>query len=1072
MKKVLIPILICAFSLTGCSFLKDFLSNNDDNNSNSGAETITSFDFVTDANMTTDTTGDSTHYILNLYVGDTYQIKTNIDDKIGNNYYFEYSDFDNAIVDISDAGLVTANGKGVDSVMVRLMQKSNSRRICTNYFVVNVKDYESEYANITLNDSSLDYDSSTKTYSLSLKGGDLYQIITSINYNVNYNRLFKLSDDAYSSFMSVNPSGLITTQKTTEDKDGQVTIQTLSIDNSKIYDTVYLNVHIEKSEDIVTNDLVISDISTGDIISNDDNYSLYLNDSMTFSIKYGGANKYNAMSISNSEVLTLDNATNKITAKWIGKSDVTFAYEDKTLTIHIEVIKNALIEIYAKNGGSDFVIVNDKLSFLGRMFAKYQSGLEIDISESESLKYDVSALNSTQKRVTFTFSDDGVNKQISYDVLYFVTEEYVTSNSAYDLSDYFNNRYRNNVYVLPKEGNIKMLVIPIWFNNSNTFFRENQKAEILGDLDYVFNATRDKDSYYSLKQFYYEESKGKLSLDITISDFYESGTSSKNYGDTEEADIKRTHTLADSAINWYFNNHTDESIDDYDGNNDGFVDAVTLLYAANYYGTIGDSNGTIAFQFKNSEGNTHKYNNGSFIPIGELYGFNKNSDVSKQLNAEDLSKYYPPYFFNTGVRVVIHETGHMFGFVDLYEDNHASTKYFPAGRFSMQSSNYGGHDPYHLNLLGWGKPQIYSASDYEVGEKITVSINDFIKSGNNIILTKEKNAYNSLFDEYMLLELLAPTGLNYYDAKNSPYSFNDPGIRLWHVNSILEDMSNDNKNTSEISNTNVVNLKYSNNDQSSEYDLLHWIRNNQEEDYDTVSTVKDSYGLFGSGDHFDMTSFQSQFVNKDKLDNKEKLGWEFDVDSVYQTIDDNFGAVITLTRVDNTRTDFEFNARIDKDISEQPTSDGKDFAKELLGDDELFSLIYNFNNATAPSYYIQGKPISYKGVCLFASTDGNGGSLVISIKNKDGYITKINSISITYSLLTNASVTAFVDGNVITGESFVGPYNQYDEYKEGGLSFLTNSKTITIQNKYTGSTDYKSVITIYSLSIDYHFEKI
>ena len=257
MKKVLIPILICAFSLTGCSFLKDFLSNNDDNNSNSGAETITSFDFVTDANMTTDTTGDSTHYILNLYVGDTYQIKTNIDDKIGNNYYFEYSDFDNAIVDISDAGLVTANGKGVDSVMVRLMQKSNSRRICTNYFVVNVKDYESEYANITLNDSSLDYDSSTKTYSLSLKGGDLYQIITSINYNVNYNRLFKLSDDAYSSFMSVNPSGLITTQKTTEDKDGQVTIQTLSIDNSKIYDTVYLNVHIEKSEDIVTKNLVI-----------------------------------------------------------------------------------------------------------------------------------------------------------------------------------------------------------------------------------------------------------------------------------------------------------------------------------------------------------------------------------------------------------------------------------------------------------------------------------------------------------------------------------------------------------------------------------------------------------------------------------------------------------------------------------------------------------------------------------------------------------------------------------------------------------------------------------------------
>ena len=35
-----------------------------------------------------------------------------------------------------------------------------------------------------------------------------------------------------------------------------------------------------------------------------------------------------------------------------------------------------------------------------------------------------------------------------------------------------------------------------------------------------------------------------------------------------EADIEATYDLCDSAVQWYFNNHTDESIDDYDANDD------------------------------------------------------------------------------------------------------------------------------------------------------------------------------------------------------------------------------------------------------------------------------------------------------------------------------------------------------------------------------------------------------------------------------------------------------------------------------------------------------------------------
>lgn len=1050
--------------LSGCS-----LFNFDRGEEDQDEDEIKSFEFITDSSLAIE---DDEYYVLTMYVGDTYQIKTNVDDKLDDKYHFIYENTDEPKYSVSSTGVVSANEKCVENFKVSLIRNKDNKKIDYDYIIINIKEETREYADITLSDETLDYDSSTRTYSLSISGGDNYQINLEIKYNVAYNKYFALSDTSYSSFMSVTSSGLLTTSKVSEDKDGQILIYTTSTDNKKIYDKIYLNVHITKEAPIAY-DLEVIDQSSGSKITNGDKLTLYLNEYKTFSVKYAGENKYNVMSVSNTEVLSLHNSLNKITATKVGKSDVTFTYEDKIITIEVEVLKNTLLSIYSKNEGDDFVIINNNLVFLGRMFAKYQNGQEIDITKNSNLSYEIKDKSSTYKIVTFTFLNEDVSKTISYDVKFFTyEEEYIGEDVAYDLSDYFSNRYRGNYYVLPKEGNIHMLVIPIWFTNSTNFFKVSQQEEILTDLEYVYNGNRTKEEYYSVKQYYEIESRGKLTLDITISDFFESNTSSKAYGDTLEADIKRTHTLADDAINWYFSNNTNESISDYDANNDGLVDALSLVYAANYYGSIGDQNGTDAFQFKNTSGDDHKYNNGSFSPIGGIYGFRKSSTTVGK-DVADLSMYYPNYFFASGGKTIIHETGHMFGMEDLYEDNHALTKYYPAGRFSMQSSNYGTHDPYQNNLVGWSKPQIYSASDYEVGDKITIKIDDFATSGNNIILTREHNEDNSLFDEYMILELLAPTGLNYYEANNSTtVGFKDAGIRLWHINSILEDMSASGKETTTIANDKWVNLKYSNNDQSSKYDLAHWIRNNKEEPFDTVSTVKNSYGLFKEGDKFDMESYSSQFVNPGKLDNKEKLGWEFAIDTIYQSVDDDFGAVITLTRVDNTRVDFDIESRLTKDIDTQPSEDGNDYASLYFNNDDLFSLVYNFNSATAPSYYTQSKPISYQGVCLFAEPNGNGGSLVLSIKDKDGYRTIINSVSITYTMLTNASPTAIVDGSEIRGTSFTGPHNDKDGYNENGMTYIVNSNSVIIQNKYTGGTDYHSVLPLYSIAINYHLEKI
>ena len=181
MKKRFIAILTSlALLLTGCNFLSVI----DDSDSSQTQNDITSFEFVTDTSLIIDDSGDSSFYLLTMYVGDTYQIKTNIDDKLGNKYHFVYEEVDEPKYTVSTSGLVTASEKCVENFRVSLLRNSDSKKICNNYIIINIKEPSVEYADITINDATLDYDESTKTYFLSLKGGDSYQINTSIKFNV------------------------------------------------------------------------------------------------------------------------------------------------------------------------------------------------------------------------------------------------------------------------------------------------------------------------------------------------------------------------------------------------------------------------------------------------------------------------------------------------------------------------------------------------------------------------------------------------------------------------------------------------------------------------------------------------------------------------------------------------------------------------------------------------------------------------------------------------------------------------------------------------------------------------
>ena len=118
--------------------------------------------------------------------------------------------------------------------------------------------------------------------------------------------------------------------------------------------------------------------------------------------------------------------------------------------------------------------------------------------------------------------------------------------------------------------------------------------------------------------------------------------------------------------------------------------------------------------------------------------------------------------------------------------------------------------------------------------------------------------------------------------------------------------------------------------------------------------------------------------------------------------------------------------------------------------------------STPPSVYSQNFPISSNGMCLFASDDGNGGYIDLTIKEIDGKEVIINSISITYSYLTNASLTVIANNEIVEGQEF-----ETENDQAYGYEFVVNSNTVRIQNQYNETIDHWSILALYELTINY-----
>lgn len=418
----------------------------------------------------------------------------------------------------------------------------------------------------------------------------------------------------------------------------------------------------------------------------------------------------------------------------------------------------------------------------------------------------------------------------------------------------------------------------------------------MDDIKIAFAGTEEETGWHSVKTYYETLSQNSLSMSFTFSDWYECGYTSTQAGGTY-GEFPFSNLIVSEATEWFFENNPSENRTDYDYNGDGYIDGVMTIYGAPDYQAGGFSSDSYLWAYcywlQNSDADVSNPMPNAYF--WSSYDFMYDSTTARsrtghRYNNGDCSN------LNIDAHTFIHETGHVLGYDNDYYDY--SGNYAPAGGFSMQDLNVGSHDPYSVMASGWADPYIPT-------ESCTITIGAFQETRDLILLTPEWNGSSSPFDEYLLLELYTPTGLNELDSQNAyqggyPTGTSRTGIRLWHVDARLTTIIYDRRGnysystdlltdpTSAIYGVEIAmrNTSYSVDyaDYASplgegyyDYNLLQLIgntgnfTNHNREEYFNVDD------LFVSGSSFSMSTYSRQFVNGTRLNSGKALGWSFSV---------------------------------------------------------------------------------------------------------------------------------------------------------------------------------------------------
>ena len=376
----------------------------------------------------------------------------------------------------------------------------------------------------------------------------------------------------------------------------------------------------------------------------------------------------------------------------------------------------------------------------------------------------------------------------------------------------------------PTTGSPAVLVIPVEFSDALA----SSKGYTTDALVNAFAKNGEPD-YYSLYDYYYISSYGQLTLDVTVLDFWFKPAKESTYYATatdeyygEEMFIG-DQLIIDEALAYL------EGIMDlskFDSDNNGIIDAVILVNTLE----IGEEDFYWAYRYWNvyTDENEEYY---------EYDGVSANDYVwaSYQFLQESSDENGDVIYDNSVMNTYtfIHEFGHILGADDYYDTEYVNHPM--DGLDVMDSAVLGDHNAYTKINYGWITESRLVVTD----ESITLTLEDFSKSGDTIIIATNWDEKLGAYQEYYVLVYYTNTGLN---AGEDAGYFDEEGIVVYHVNASLYKEELDGEVYYDVYNTNT--------DASGEYgtenNLIEFVKTGDGEyvyvEGDTLPEVTDDLG--------------------------------------------------------------------------------------------------------------------------------------------------------------------------------------------------------------------------------------
>ncbi|MBE5739899.1 MAG: hypothetical protein E7349_03465 [Clostridiales bacterium] len=395
--------------------------------------------------------------------------------------------------------------------------------------------------------------------------------------------------------------------------------------------------------------------------------------------------------------------------------------------------------------------------------------------------------------------------------------------------------------------NPAVLVIPVEFSDVTAA----SKGYSIDKIKKAFNGKDGDTDYYSVHDYYYQSSYGKLDLDITVLDswFKPKHNSSyyKNYTmDYDgEAIAIGDQLIMDEALA-ELEGKMDLSKFDSDGNY--IIDAVVLI---NTLKIDEDSDFNWAYRYWNIYTDEEDYyyeydgvsaNDYLWAPYAFLYEDEYGFDNKNGMNT---------YTF-------IHEFGHVLGAEDYYDTAYVGE---PLGGYDIMDAMTGDHNAFTKFHYGW----LTSSRLVAAEESITLTLEDFSKNGDTILIANNWDDDCGVYQEYYLLMYYTNNGLN---AGVGNGYFDDEGILVYHVNAALYEVEE------------YEGVRY--------YDVYNTNTDESDADYGTednlIEFVKTSKGGFVYGEGERLSS-------NIKDDEGAKIPYTFTVDKLTKDV-----ATITFTK--------------------------------------------------------------------------------------------------------------------------------------------------------------------------------